>query len=229
MMGKFPKLIDAALLKRAQELSAAQLCDGMKELGIPNSGCMSVQINAVHPSMKVVGTAATVETSDGDNFPIHVATYAIEQDGYVMVIDGKAYPDKAYVGDLIMGAAKAAGYLGIVIDGCTRDREGNIALEFPVFSRGFMPAGPIKKNPGNINTGIVCGGIKVQPGDLIVGDYDGVCVVPRERIAEVLEKAENKMDYEVKREKTIAAYALAKQEGKPLPPLAPQWVLDLLS
>lgn len=226
---KFPELIDNTLLERAAKLSVAQLCDGMKELEIPNSGCMCVQINAVHPSMKVIGTAATVETSDGDNFPIHVATYAVKRDGYVMVIDGKGYMEKAYIGDLIMGAAKAAGYLGIVIDGCTRDREGNVELGFPVFSRGLMPSGPIKKNPGNINTDITCGGIRVQPGDLIVGDYDGVCVVPRERITEVLQKAEDKKNYEIKREETIRQYSQAKTKGEPLPQLAPQWVLDLLT
>lgn len=229
MMHDFPELIDEALLARARELSVAQLCDGMKELDIPGGGCLCMQIGAVDPSMRVVGTAATVETGDGDNFPIHVATYAIPRDGYVMVIDGKGYTDKAYLGDLIMGAAQAAGYLGVVIDGCTRDREGNIALRFPVFSRGLMPAGPIKKNPGVVNGEIRCGGIAVRPGDLVVGDYDGVCVVPRGRIAEVLEKAEAKKAYEIKREETIRQYAEAKAKGGPLPQLAPQWVLDLLA
>jgi len=228
MTNKFPELIEDALLERARKLSVAQLCDGMKELGIAKSGCMCAQINAVHPAMKVVGTAATVETGEGDNFPIHVATYAIERDGYVMVIDGKGYMEKAYLGDLIMGAAKAAGYLGIVIDGYTRDREGNIELQFPVFSRGLIPAGPIKKDAGNVNTDITCGGIDVRPGDLIAGDYDGVCVVPRDRIAETLEKAEAKKEYEIKREAAIQEYAAAKARGGPLPQLAPQWVLDLL-
>lgn len=228
MMHDFPELVDGAALERARGLSVAQLCDGMKDLGIPGSGCMCAQIGPVEPSMRVVGTAATVETADGDNFPIHVAAYGIPRDGYVMVIDGKAHMEKAYLGDLIMGAAQAAGYLGVVIDGCTRDREGNIALGFPVFCRGLMPAGPIKKNPGVINGEIRCGGITVCPGDLIVGDCDGVCVVPRQRLADVLEKAEAKKTYEVAREETIRRYAEAKRNGGELPQLAPQWVLDLL-
>jgi regulator of RNase E activity RraA len=228
MIHGFPKLIDEKFLERARKLSVAQLCDGMKELGIPQSGCMCAEINAVDPAMKVVGTAATVETSNGDNFPVHLATYAIGQEGYVMVIDGRAYMEKAYLGDLIMAAAKAAGYIGIVIDGCTRDRSGNINLGFPVFCRGFMPAGPIKKDPGNVNIEITCGGLKVRPGDLVAGDYDGVCVVPRVKIEEVLEKAETKLDYEGKRVETIRNYVLAKKRGEALPQLAPQWVVDML-
>ena len=229
MIHDFPELINEKLLERARKLSVAQLCDGMKELNIPKSGCMRYDINAIHPSMKVVGTAMTVETDNGDNFPIHVATYSIPCAGYVMVIDGKGHTEKAYLGDLIMGAAKAAGYAGVVIDGCTRDRDGNVALNFPVFSKGLMPAGPIKKDPGNVNGKIVCGGIEVNPGDLIAGDHDGVCVVPRGKIEEVLVQAEKKGDYEKKRNETIKAYNDAKANGKPLPELAPQWVLDMLA
>jgi regulator of RNase E activity RraA len=228
VLNEFAELIDKNIILRAKLLSVPQLCDGMKELGIPQCGCMSAEINAVHPDMKVVGTAATIDTSNGDNFPIHVATYAVPQEGYVMVVAGKGYMERAYLGDLIMGAAEAAGYTGIVVDGCTRDQKGNIKLGFPVFSKGFMPAGPIKKNPGNINTAVVCAGVEVAPGDLVAGDCDGVCVVPREHILEVLHKAEEKKAYEEKREKAIAAYGKAKAAGEELPQLAPQWVLDML-
>jgi len=228
MLHAFPELIKKDLLNRAAQLSVAQLCDGMKELNIPNYGCICAEINAINPAMKMVGTAATVETENGDNFPIHIATYAIPCDGYVMVIDGKSYPHKSYIGDLIMGAAQAAGYAGIVIDGYSRDRQGTIELEFPVYSRGLHPAGPIKNNPGEINTTIQCGGVTVNPGDLVVGDYDGVCVVPKERIEEVLLKAEAKKDYEDKRESAIAIYKAAKLKSEPLPELAPDWVLKLL-
>ena len=96
-----------------------------------------------------------------------------------MVIDGKGYEGRAYFGDLIMGACQAVGFEGMVIDGCTRDRDGNIELGFPVYSRGFMPRGPIKKDEGNINTPITCGGVKVdehfraldEHGDPVPGLY----------------------------------------------------------
>lgn len=230
MIHKCAALLPEEILERAKKLNVPLLLDGVKaaKIEIPNGGCMEMDIMPVEKGMKVVGTAMTVETSDGDNFPIHVASYSVQEDGYVMVIDGKGYTGRAYFGDLIMGACQAAGFAGMVVDGCTRDRDGNVELGFPVYSRGFMPRGPIKKEEGNINTPIMCGGVKVEPGDLVVGDSDGVCVIPREYIETVLDEAEKKLAYEQNREKTIAAYKQAKAEGSELPQLAPQWVLDML-
>lgn len=230
MINKCAPLLPSEVIERAKKLNVPQLLDGVKaaKLDIPNDGCMDMHINAVNRGMTVVGTALTVETENGDNFPIHVASYSFQADGYVMVIDGKAYEGRAYFGDLIMGACQAVGFEGMVVDGCTRDRDGNIELDFPVYSRGFMPRGPIKKNEGNINTPIVCGGVKVNPGDLVVGDSDGVCVIPVEHIETVLAEAEKKQAYETKREETIAAYRKARAEGGELPQLAPQWVLDMM-
>lgn len=223
-----PELLPEEIIRRASQLNTAQLADGMKGLGIPNDGCMDAGIMPVDLNMRVVGTAMTVETQDGDNFPIHVATYS-GKPGYVMVIDGKGYPDKAYFGDLIMGAANAIGYEGMICDGYVRDRVGCIELGMPVFARGFMQRGPGKKDPGEINLPVRCGGVMVSPGDLVVGDYDGVTVVPRDRIEEVLAKAEEKKAYEEKRDETIAAYRTAVQNGTERPELAPVWVLDMLN
>ena len=231
MINPSAPLIDNETIERVKKLSVPLLLDGVKaaKLDIVNDGCMEAEINPVDVSMKVVGTALTVETSDGDNFPIHVASYSQEGDGYVMVIDGKGYSGRAYLGDLIMGACQAAGFEGIVIDGYTRDKEGCSELGFPVYSMGSMPRGPIKKNEGNINTTITCAGVKVAPGDLVVGDADGVCVIPREYINIVLEEAEKKLAYELKRRVVIEQYRKAKQDGSPRPVLAPSWVLDMLS
>ena len=230
MINQCAPLLPAEVIERVKKLNVPLLLDGVKaaKLDILNDGCMDMHINAVDRGMTVVGTALTVETDNGDNFPIHVASYSFKADGYVMVIDGKGYEGRAYFGDLIMGACQAVGFEGMVVDGCTRDRDGNIELDFPVYSRGFMPRGPIKKNEGNINTPIVCGGVKVNPGDLVVGDSDGVCVIPVEHIETVLAEAEKKQAYEAKREETIAAYRKARAEGGELPQLAPQWVLDMM-
>ena len=226
----FPELITQELIERAKKLNPALLCDGMKGLGIPMDGCMEASIMPVNPdpSMMMVGTAMTVETDGGDNFPIHVATYSAPKEGYVMVIDGKAFKDRPYFGDLIMGAAKAVGYAGMVIDGYCRDKQGCIEMGFPVFSKGQLQRGVLKKNLGEINAPIQCGGITVNPGDLVVGGADGVTVVPRDRLEEVLAAAEEKSAYEDNRDATIAAYNKAKAEGTELPQLAPKWVLDLL-
>ncbi len=230
MINPCAELIEESYILRAEKLGAALLCDGAKaaKLDMVNCGCMEAGIMPVDRGMAMAGTAMTVETSDGDNFPIHVASYSAPGAGYVMVIDGKGYTGKAYCGDLIMGACQAVGFRGMVVDGYTRDRDGNIELGFPVYSRGFMPNGPVKKKEGNINTEIQCGGVPVCPGDLVVGDSDGVCVIPRQYIGIVLDKAEEKLAYEEKRNETIARYRYAKQTGAELPQLAPQWVLDML-
>lgn len=231
MINACAPLLPDEVIRRAERLNVPLILDGVKaaKIDIPNGGCMDMEIMPVERGMTVVGTAMTVETANGDNFPIHVASYSVQEDGYVMVIDGKGYTGRAYFGDLIMGACQAAGFKGMVIDGCTRDRDGNIELGFPVYSRGFMPRGPIKKDEGNINTPIMCGGVRVEPGDLVVGDSDGVCVIPKAHIDVVLAEAEKKLAYEEKRTATIAAYRKAKAEGTELPQLAPQWVLDMLS
>ncbi len=223
-------LLPEELIKRAEKLSVALLLDGLKKAGIelPNEGCMDADIKPVDRGMRVVGTALTVETDNGDNFPIHVASYSFEAAGYVMVIDGKAYAKRAYFGDLLMGACQAVGFRGMVVDGYTRDRDGNIELGFPVYSRGFMPCAPIKKDEGNINTPILCAGTRVLPGDLVMGDSDGVCVIPREHIEAVLAAAEEKQVYEGKRRETIEAYREARKNGTELPILAPDWVLDMM-
>lgn len=230
-MHDFPELIPQELLERAKKLNPALLCDGMKGMGVPMDGCMEAAVMPVNPdpAMMMVGTAVTVETNNGDNFPIHVATYSAPQEGYVMVIDGKAYKERPYFGDLIMGAAKAVGYAGMVIDGYVRDKQGCIEMNFPVFAKGQLQRGVLKKDLGEINAPIQCGGVPVKPGDLVVGGADGVTVVPREILEDVLVKAEEKAAYEEKRDATIAAYNKAKAEGTELPQLAPQWVLDLLA
>lgn len=227
-MNAFPELLPAEVIKRAWKLEVSQLCDGMKKLNIYRSGCMDSKINPVDPTSRMVGTAVTVETFNGDNYPIHLATYTVPDEGYIMVIDGKKFEGAAYLGDKIVAACKAMGYKGIVIDGLTRDRSGCIALQFPVFSRGLMPAGPIKKNQGKINETIICGDIPVSPGDLVCGDEDGVCVVPKKYIYKVLDEAENKQKYENERELIIKDYMEKKATGKKLPQLSPQWVIDMI-
>lgn len=223
-----PELLPEDVIERAKKLNPALLCDGMKGMGIVNDGCMEASMMPVNKDVTMVGTAFTVKTDNGDNFPIHVATYSAKP-GYVMVIDGNGYDKRAYFGDLIMGAAKAVGIEGMVMDGYTRDTLGCLELGFPVYSKGTLQAGPIKKDPGELNTPIVCGGIPVNPGDLVVGGADGVTVVPREHVYEVLEKAEEKLAYEEKREETIAEYIRCVAEGKEPPQLAPQWCLDMMA
>lgn len=226
-MNQNPPLLGNEIIERAKKLSSSLVADGMKGLGVEMDGCMEASIMAVDPFMKVVGTALTVETDNGDNFPIHVATYS-GGEGYVMVIDGKGKADAAYFGELIASAAKAVGFLGVVCDGYVRDQDGLVELGLPVYAKGFMQRGPKKQEPGVVNGPVRCGGVAVNPGDLVVADCDGVTIVPRDHIEQTLANAEEKLAYEQKRQKSIVAYCTAKAAGQPLPQLAPQWVLDML-
>ena len=223
MIKEFPELLPQEVIERVKKLNVPLLCDGYKAAGLEKEGwcCMDAAISPVDHKMTLVGTAMTVDTEEGNNYMIHVASYTAPAEGYIMVVDGKNYSKRAYAGGLIMGACQAVGYGGMVVDGSTRDREDNIALGYPVFSRGFMPCGPVKKDGGSLNTPITCGGVAVEPGDLVVGDSDGVCVIPRRHLDIVLEKAEEKLAYEENREKKIAEYVEAKKTGRELPELAP--------
>lgn len=220
-------LLSESVTKRAEALGSALLADGMKGLGVPNDGCLRYNINPVDPGMKVVGTAFTLESQDGDNLPIHLALKLLQK-GYVMVIDGKGCTERAYFGDLIADQARAMGALGMIVDGCIRDSDSMVEMGFPVFSSGYMQRGPGKKNPGRVNCPIICGDVPVNPGDLVVGDYDGVTVVPQENIEEALAAAEKKLAYEIERRSTIAAYMDAQQKGEALFNLSPPWVDEQL-
>ena len=224
----FPSLLPSEMIETARRFSPAQLCDGMKSLGIEREGCMDAAIMPVDKNKVMIGTACTVDTSDGDNFPIHVALYQ-SKPGYVMIIAGKAYEESSYLGDLIGSAGEAIGLEGMVIDGYIRDKLGLHALQMPFFARGYMQRGPIKKNPGGINVPVVCGGISVSPGDLVVGDCDGVTIVPRERIEAVFAETQKKANYEENRRKTISEYARCRRDNLPTPDLMPAWVKEMLA
>lgn len=224
---KMPDLISEELIERASKLSPAQLCDGMKDLGIFREGCMDGDLLPIDESKTMIGTAYTVDTQEGDNLPIHVAIYQ-GKPGYVLIVAGKGYREKAYIGDLMGAAADAVGLKGVVVDGFVRDKTGLKELDIPIYAKGLMQRGPGKKDPGEINTTVMCAGIKVEPGDLVFGDCDGVTVIPRDRIEEVLVKAEEKDSYENNRRKQILEYRKALENGGELPDLAPAWVNDML-
>lgn len=223
-----PELVPQELIDRVKKLSPAQLCDGMESLGIERNGCMDAELMPLDETKILIGTACTVDTEDGDNFPIHVAIYQ-GKPGYVLVVAGKGYTERCYMGDLMGSAAEAVGLNGIIIDGYVRDKVGLANLSIPVYAKGLMQRSPAKRGPGEINTIVTCAGVKVTPGDLILGDYDGVTVIPRSRIEEVLAAAEKKDAYEAKRRDTIAEYIRCKNNNEPLPELAPAWVTDMIN
>ncbi len=150
---------------------------------------MAAEIKAAWPGAKILGPALTVRTFPADNLMIHKAV-TLAKPGDVLVVNAGGYKDYAVFGDLLGLSCKVHGIAGIVIDGASRDAEGLQAVGFPVFARAILPTGPFKDSPGAINVPVSCGGVAVRPGDIIVGDADGVVVVPQEHGADVLAKAQ---------------------------------------
>ena len=167
-------------------------------------GTMGGRVAALAPTMRVCGPAFTIEVRAGDNLMIHAAM-AMAKPGDVLVIDGKADRTCALMGSIMLNACKKLGLAGVVIDGSIRDTEELRELGFPVWAIGANPNGPTKNIPGRINGPISCGGASVSPGDLIVGDADGVVVIERERAASLLPLAAQKVADERQRIADIAS------------------------
>ena len=155
-------------------------------------GTMDGRIAALSPSMRMAGPAFTIEVRPGDNLMIHTAM-TMAKPGDVLVVDGKADRTCALMGAIMINACKKLGFAGVVLDAAVRDTEELRELGFPVYSVGANPNGPTKFVPGRINWPVSCGGVAVQPGDLIVGDADGVVVVEREKAPTLLEAAAKKV------------------------------------
>lgn len=161
-------------------------------------GAMDARIRALAPTMKLAGPALTVEVRPGDNLMIHAAM-ALAKPGDVLVIDGKGDTTSALMGTIMMLGCKMTRLGGVVVDGAVRDSLEIVELGFPVFAIGTNPNGPTKNVPGRINWPVSVGGVVVTPGDLIVGDADGVVVVEREKAASLLPLAAKKVADEAKR------------------------------
>src|SRR5688572_7963145 len=152
------------------------------------SGNLPSAIKPIARGMKVCGPAYTVQTIACDNKIIHRA-YANASRGDVLVVHCSDYYEAGYWGDLMSLGAKTKGIAGLVIDACVRDADDIETMNFPVFSRGLCIRGTSSLEGGTLNATIVVGGVTINPGDIIVGDRDGVVVVPKELLAETIEKA----------------------------------------
>jgi len=203
--------VPAALVEAARKFQASILAD----VG-GRRGTLGGRIQPLSKSMKVAGPAFTVEVRPGDNLMIHAALQ-LAQPGDVIVVDGKGDLSCALTGALMAAHAQKAGIAGFVIDAAVRDTDDCAKGSFPIFAAGCNPNGPLKGAAGRINWPVSLAGTTVNPGDLIVGDADGVVVVPRETAAEILKGAQAKVDGENQRMAAIGRGELAQA-----------WVPDLL-
>ncbi|MDP3520267.1 MAG: RraA family protein [Hydrogenophaga sp.] len=161
-------------------------------------GALSGRIAPLAPSMRFAGPAITVEVRPGDNLMIHAAM-AVAKPGDVIVVDGKGDLSSALMGEIMSQQCVALGVAAVVIDGAVRDSEAIRELGFPMYAAGLNPNGPTKFVPGRLNHPISIGGVTVNPGDLVVGDADGVTVIERAKAAAMLPLAADKVAAETKR------------------------------
>lgn len=191
------KLTETALAE-LMSFGSATVHEANGGVGAADSG-----IKPIDPTMRVVGRALTVDLEPGDNWFLHVALMDAKP-GDVLVVDAKKHTEAGPWGDVLTLAAQKRGVNGLLIDGAVRDTQAIIDASFPVFSRGISIHGTTKKQPGRINTPITFGTVEVSPGDIIVADRDGVCIVSASRQGDVLENARKREDKEHQMRESIA-------------------------
>ena len=166
-----------------EDMPVANIDDNMNRMAAAEAG-----IEPIGYKGQLLGTAFTVRVPQGDNLMFHAAM-DLAKPGDVIVIDAGGFTDRAIFGELMATYCKARGIRGIVCDGAIRDRSGLAALEdFHIYARSATPNGPYKNGPGEINVPVVIGGKLVYPGDIVVGDDDGVLFI-RPDMAEALAAA----------------------------------------
>ena len=173
------------------------LIDAFRPLPVANIGDSINRTFCMHPTIRpfndnpLAGPAFTVKVRPGDNLLLHKAL-DLAAPGDIIVVDGQGDMSNALIGELMVLWAIKRRLGGIIIDGAIRDVNRLRTVSIPVYAAGVTPAGPYKEGPGEINFPVVCGGVVVHPGDIIVGDADGVVVIKPQDASSVLEKASAK-------------------------------------
>ncbi|MGC5053344.1 RraA family protein [Micromonospora sp. DT48] len=183
--------------ERLGQIDTATLSDAMGR-----HGAMSHRMRPLDIDRKLVGTAVTVHCPEGDNLMVHKALQ-LGEPGDVLVVDTGGTYDATVLGRNMSLFAQRVGFAGAVIDGSVRDRSGIMAIGFPVFCVGIVPRSAVKHAVGAVNVAITCAGVVVQPGDVIVGDEDGVVVVPRTIAEQVADAAEERLRMEEQQKRDV--------------------------
>lgn len=203
---------DPSLIAKFRGLPVANIADEMSRMN-----CMDAEIRPFNKTF-LAGTAFTVKAPDADNLMFHKAL-DLAKPGDVIVVTSIGSPNRSLCGEIMMRYARSKGVVGFVIDGFIRDVEGAAAFDdFAVYARGVTPLGPYKEGPGEINVPIAVGHQVVFPGDIIVGDADGLLVIRPDEAETALALAQKHLANE---EATLAQIAAGKGMGH-------DWVDDLL-
>ncbi|WP_428911500.1 RraA family protein [Niallia sp. Krafla_26] len=180
--------------KKFLSLPTTAISDALKGFNHMDTG-----IKPINSSFNIAGRAYTINIPAGDNTGILRGMREAEP-GEILVVNGKGYTERAVAGDFVIGLAKYLGLQGIIIDGAVRDMKGIRDLNFPVFCRAATISASAKSAKGELQVPISCGGVSVAPGDLIVGDEDGVIVIPKGKEEIILNATLEKLKKDQQRE-----------------------------